>query len=222
MTFSIVTFDKASGAAGVATITGGIAVGAFVPHCKAGVGAIATQGASTNWLYGEYGLNLLGHGQPCRDVLDQLLDADAGRDYRQCAIIDRYSNTAAWTGPLCREHFEYCQGDAAIAAGNWLAQPEITKSMIDAYEKHTKLPLANRLLAALKAGADHGGDSRGQISGALRIDFLDKPPIDLRVDSAPDRVLIELDALLDQYCNGDFKAFYESVPTRKEFGKFKR
>jgi uncharacterized Ntn-hydrolase superfamily protein len=48
MTFTIIGRDPENGAIGVATATGSIAVGAQVPHCRFGVGAVATQGWTTS------------------------------------------------------------------------------------------------------------------------------------------------------------------------------
>ena len=58
MTFSIVAWDPQTGMTGVAVATKHLAVGALVPHARAGVGAIATQ-AQTNPLLGIWGLELL-------------------------------------------------------------------------------------------------------------------------------------------------------------------
>ena len=44
MTFSIVAWDATTQKTGVAVATKHLAVGAMVPHAKASVGAIATQG----------------------------------------------------------------------------------------------------------------------------------------------------------------------------------
>jgi len=89
MTYSIVAYDPVRGTAGVAAATGGLAVGAFLPYARAGAGAIVTQGASTNGLYGERGIGLLEAGCTAREAVDLLIGDDAGRDHRQCVIVDR-------------------------------------------------------------------------------------------------------------------------------------
>jgi uncharacterized Ntn-hydrolase superfamily protein len=50
MTWSIITFDKASGAFAVAVATKNLAVGSTVPHLRAGVGAVATQSIANRYL----------------------------------------------------------------------------------------------------------------------------------------------------------------------------
>jgi len=48
MTYSIIARDRDSQTIGVATATGSLAVGGFVPHVQFDLGAVATQGAFTN------------------------------------------------------------------------------------------------------------------------------------------------------------------------------
>ncbi|QPC43805.1 DUF1028 domain-containing protein [Kaustia mangrovi] len=55
MTYSILARDPGTGAIGGAVATGTPSAGGFVLHMAAGIGAIATQGFSTNTLYGPAG-----------------------------------------------------------------------------------------------------------------------------------------------------------------------
>lgn len=99
MTFSIVAWDEKTGMTGVAVATKHLAVGALVPHAKAGVGAIATQ-AQTNPLLGIQGLHVLEHSRhtsPER-LLQRLLQHDPDREQRQLHLVNRHGQTAAWTG----------------------------------------------------------------------------------------------------------------------------
>lgn len=221
MTYSIIAFDRSTGTTGVATITGSVSVGAFVPHCRAGVGAIATQGDRTNWLYGERGLRTLTQTQSAQKTLDLLLKEDEGKHHRQCGVIDANGTIASWTGKECEDFSETSQGDSVIAIGNLLLQPGVTSAMLSAFEETKALPLAERFLSALHAGTAVGGDSRGLISGAICIDSFDQPPINVRVDYAPNRVLENISLLLVQYKTGEFKKFYDAIPTRKNYSKFK-
>ena len=63
MTYTIVARDPKTNALGIASATGNLAVGGFVPHLKPGIGVIATQGFSTNYWYGINGLSLLESGK---------------------------------------------------------------------------------------------------------------------------------------------------------------
>ena len=92
MTFSIVARDAVTGMTGVAVATKHLAVGALVPHAKAGVGAIATQ-AQTNPLLGIRGLQLLEHGNSsatasAESVLQHLIIEDPDHEQRQLHLVD--------------------------------------------------------------------------------------------------------------------------------------
>lgn len=221
MTYSIVAYDPASGAAGVCTATGGLAVGAFVPHVRAGVGAIATQGASTNWLYGDRGLELLGGGCSAEQTLKVLTGDDSGRDYRQCAIVDAASAAVAWTGDTCEAVREQQTGSGVAVVGNRLVGEGVAAAMLDAFAAAAGIPLAERLLAALEAGDTAGGDLQGAVSSALRVDAFDHPPVDIRVDYAPGEAVARLRDLLRRYRSAPFRTFYDTVPTRRDFSKCK-
>lgn len=213
MTYSLVARDPTNGSLGVATATGSVAVGGFVPHLRQGVGAIATQGAFTNWLYGDRGLALLEQGSSADQVRQQLIDADEGEMQRQFLVCDAQGNTAAHTGSAnLGEKTQRCQHNLALA-GNILTSPAVIDAMLDAFLSHPDLPLHERLLAALAAGEAEGGDQRGTHSAALRVHSPDKPPVDLRVDWADAGCIDQLKALYTKTKAHAFQAFLDGVPT---------
>ena len=168
-TFSIVAFDSANGDWGVAVASRYFSVGAVVPWAEAGVGAIATQ-ANVNVGYGPRGLELLRQGLSARDVLQKLLAEDEfpGKDGRQIAIIDRNGNVAAYTGPNAPNWAGDRQGKTWSAQGNILVGPRVPEAMGRAFEA-TDGELAEKLFAALQAGDDAGGDSRGKQSASMLV-----------------------------------------------------
>jgi uncharacterized Ntn-hydrolase superfamily protein len=168
-TFSIVAYDPATGDCGVTVASKYFSVGAVVPWAEAGAGCIATQ-ANVNVGYGPRGLELLRQGLSAKQVLDQLLAGDnfPGKDGRQVAIIDSKGNIAAFTGPNAPNWAGDCQGKTWSAQGNILAGPQVPESMGRAFEA-TQGDLAEKLFAALKAGDDAGGDSRGKQSASMLI-----------------------------------------------------
>jgi uncharacterized Ntn-hydrolase superfamily protein len=220
MTLSVLVFDIETGAAGVATATGIAAVGAFVPHAEAGVGALTTQGAYTNWLYGARGLELLRKGYLAKEVLQRLIAEDEGREFRQCLVVDHHSNATAWTGKNNKDVIEIVSEKGIVAGGNLLAKPGVASAMVAAVKDNANKPVALRLFEALQAGAGAGGDSRGLVSSAIKVDFLDKPPVDIRVDYAPENTLEKLWEVYCHYQNPPFKAFYDSLPTRKNYSRY--
>lgn len=168
-TFSIVAYDPVNGDWGVTVASRYFSVGAVVPWAEAGVGAIATQ-ANVNVGYGPRGLELLRQGLTAKEVLDKLLAEDRfpPTDGRQVAIIDRYGNVAAYTGPKAQSWAGDKQGKTWSAQGNILAGPQVVEAMGKAFES-TPGELAEKLYAALKAGDEAGGDSRGKQSASMLI-----------------------------------------------------
>jgi uncharacterized Ntn-hydrolase superfamily protein len=168
-TFSIVAYDSVNGDWGVAVASRYFSVGSVVPWAEAGVGAIATQ-ANVNVGYGPRGLELLRQGLAAKEVLAKLLAEDQfpPTDGRQVAIIDRNGNIAAYTGPNAPKWAGDRQGRNWTAQGNILVGPQVPEAMGKAFEA-TEGELAEKLFAALKAGDDAGGDSRGKQSASILV-----------------------------------------------------
>jgi uncharacterized Ntn-hydrolase superfamily protein len=130
---------------------------------------VATQ-ANVNVGYGPRGLELLRQGLNPKQVLAKLQEEDTfdGKDGRQVAIVDAKGNIAAYTGPKAPNWAGDRQGKTWSAQGNILVGPQVPESMGTAFEA-TEGELAERLFAALKAGDDAGGDSRGKQSASMLI-----------------------------------------------------
>ena len=168
-TFSIVGIDPANGDLGVAVASRYFAVGAVVPWALAGVGAVATQ-ANVNVGYGPQAIDLLRQGMSAQQVLTKLLADDAfpGKDGRQVAIVDAKGGIAVFSGPAAQTWAGDRQGKTWTAQGNILVGPEVVEAMGRAFET-TPGELAEKLYAALKAGDDAGGDSRGRQSASMLV-----------------------------------------------------
>ena len=199
-TFSIVGYDPNNGDLGIAVQSKFFAVGAVVPWAEAGVGAIATQ-SWANTTYGPRGLELLKIGLSVQQTLEHLIRDDNGRKTRQVGIIDADGNAANYTGDDCHKWAGAVSGKHYTAQGNILAGEAVVKAMGKAFET-TEGELADRLMAALFAGQEKGGDTRGQQSAALLVvrknggysGFNDRY-IDLRVDDA-EKPIADLQRLL--------------------------
>ena len=200
-TFSVVACDSENRQWGVATQSKVLAVGSIVPFARTEVGAIATQ-AWANTSFGPRGLKLLAQGKSARDVLDLLLESDPDRAHRQVAIVDREGRVAEFTGEKCLDWAGAKSGQHFCCLGNILVGEEVASAMAQAFEE-TEGILADRMLAAMKAGQAAGGDRRGRQSSALLIvqdkggySGFDDRYVDLRVDDHP-RPIEELGRLLD-------------------------
>jgi uncharacterized Ntn-hydrolase superfamily protein len=202
-TFSIVAIDPANGDLGIAVASRYFAVGSVVPWAMAGVGAVATQ-ANVNVGYGQQGIDLLRQGLTSQQVLAKLLASDTfpGKDGRQVAIVDAKGDIAAYTGPNAPRWAGDRQGKTWSAQGNILVGPQVPEAMGKAFES-TAGELAERLYAALKAGDEAGGDSRGHQSAAMLVvrkqggrNLNNDRYVDINVDDHP-QPLAELRRLLD-------------------------
>jgi uncharacterized Ntn-hydrolase superfamily protein len=187
-TFSIIARDPATGELGMAVQSKTIAVGARTRSGKGGLAVVAHQSAS-NPMYGELAIELLQAGLTPQAALDFLLRADAGRDTRQVAILDIQGRTAAWTSPSITDWKGHTCGVNYCAQGNTLVGPEVVDAMAASFESSSG-PLAERLVSALEAGQEKGGDRRGTESAALLVlrplalaGYGDRA-LDLRVDES--------------------------------------
>ena len=203
MTFSIVARSADGDAWGVAVASKFLAVGAVVPAAQAGVGAIATQ-SFANLTYRPKGLAMMADGRSAQATLDALTAADADRAERQAGIVDALGRSATFTGERCLDWAGGVNADDVAIQGNILTGPEVVDAMHVAWRgSDPVLPLARRLLSALRAGDGAGGDRRGRQSAAVLVVTEDggyggfgDVLVDLRVDDHADPCT-ELERLLD-------------------------
>ena len=190
-TFSIVARDPGTGELGVAVQSHWFSVGSIVPWAEAGVGAVATQ-SFVDPSYGKLGLDLMRAGRSAPDALKALLAGDEGRDVRQVAMIDANGNVDAWTGSKAVPAAGNIVGKNYSVQANLMLNDKVWPAMSRAFEE-TKGDLADRMLAALDAAQEAGGDIRGRQSAALIV-VTGKPTgkpwadkiFDLRVDDSPE------------------------------------
>jgi uncharacterized Ntn-hydrolase superfamily protein len=171
-TFSLCAIDPATGEAGVIVTTRVPFVGRAVPWARAGVGAVATQ-AWTVVEYGRQGLDLLEEGAAPREVIERLLAEDKGRESRQIGMIDMQGRTAAHTGKENGDWAGSRQGRNYTVQGNILVGREVVDAVADHFEstEGSGMPLAERMILALAAGQEKGGDRRWGLfqSAAIRV-----------------------------------------------------
>ncbi|NJP35180.1 DUF1028 domain-containing protein [Micromonospora thermarum] len=201
MTFSLVARSDDGRLHGVIVASKFLAAGALVPAAEAEVGALATQ-AHVNLAYRPQGLALLRTGVAASDVVAGLVAADPEREHRQLGVVGANGTGATWTGPACHPWAGGQAGDGWAAQGNILAGPQVIDAVRDGWLGGSALAFPDRLVAALRAGDQAGGDRRGRQSAGLLVvergggyggtgDVL----VDLRVDDHPDPVA-ELGRLL--------------------------
>ncbi|MEO8243520.1 MAG: DUF1028 domain-containing protein [bacterium] len=214
MTFSLLVRDPATGAFGGAAATGSLCVGGWVLRGNLGAGLSASQGAAPSTFWGEDVLTRMAAGAVAEAALAAVTAPDPGRDWRQLACLDPLGRTAAHSGPqngAARGHV--CQTNR-VASGNMLTSLDSLDGLLAAYEAATG-PMSARLLAALIATQQDGGDQRGLKSAALLVLHPDCPPLSLRVDWSPDP-LAALHDLHHRATTGDYAKWTHAVPVETD------
>jgi uncharacterized Ntn-hydrolase superfamily protein len=217
-TYSLVAWDPATGDLGVAVQSKFPNVGGIVPWARAGVGAVATQSLS-NTAYGERGLELIAQGASAEKALRIIMRTDTMLQDRQVGMVDARGRAASFTG---KTTFDWAGGRVGALSGqgnvpggkgqvivghgfaaqaNIMVSDQTVKNLAETFERSTG-SLADRLMAALKAGQAGGGDKRGMQSAALLVvrkngGYLGANDrfIDIRVYDAKDPIA-ELERLL--------------------------
>jgi uncharacterized Ntn-hydrolase superfamily protein len=193
VTYSIVARDDATGQLGVAVQSCAFAVGAVVPWARAGVGAVATQ-AIAEIAHGPRCLDELANGLSAEQALHAALAVDPLATLRQVGVVGADGSSASSTGELCIEHAGAVTGDGFAVQANMMSSPTVWPAMASAFQNAAG-SLARRLLAALEAGEDSGGDARGRMSAALVVVDAEVPTqagtgtlIDIRIDRSDDPI----------------------------------
>lgn len=208
MTFSVVAVSQSGTQVGVATASFSLAVGASVPALAPGIGAVVTQ-AWTKRSHRARSLELMRRSLPPSRVLEQLADEDEGWSRRQVGLIDVGERTAVWTGPDTSPWAGAIEGPNFVVIGNLLPGREVLEAMEEVMLSSMAVAFSDRLLAALAAGQDAGGDVRGRQSASLQVvsnaapdAFPPDNDVDLRCDDHADPVA-ELARLLALTRSGD-------------------
>jgi uncharacterized Ntn-hydrolase superfamily protein len=199
VTFSIVARSTDGGALGVAVASKFLAAGAYVPAAAVGAGAVATQ-AYANLALRTRGLDLLHEGRTAPEVLDAFFADDADRSERQAGIVDARGGAATFTGDRCQAwaggRAERADVGSYAVQGNMLAGPEVVDAIVATWlAGDPGVPLARRLVEALAAGQDAGGDPRGKQAAAVYVvsagagyGGLSDVFVDLRSDDSPEPI----------------------------------
>jgi uncharacterized Ntn-hydrolase superfamily protein len=204
MTYTLLARCPRSGALGIGVATYSLGVGGLCPVVVSGVGAVASQ-AFVNPTLKTLGASLLRAGHPAAQVLEMLRGADPHFDFRQVAVLDRRGDAAIHTGPRCRAWAGHVTGPGFVACGNVLRDEGVARAMAEAFATAPDAPLAERLLRALEAGRDAGGQVGGtgplpERSASLLVHAAEEEHalIDLRVDGHATAVQ-ELRRLYDEF-----------------------
>ena len=203
MTYTVLARCPKTGQVGIGIATYSICVGLYCNGLQANVGAAMTQ-AFVNQGNNTLALGLLAKGFSPTRVLDELKANDADAEYRQIAVIDRDGEAVGYSGPKTRGWSGHVVGDGYVSMGNVLAGRHVVDAMAKAYEAASSESFERRLLRAIEAGRDAGGQvgNEGHLterSAAVRVyGAHDHAELDLRVD-LHDKAVDELRRAFEEY-----------------------
>lgn len=176
-TFSIAAIDPRTGEVGVAVTTRVPCVGNGVPWVRKGVGAVATQ-ASTRTEYGNELLDALQNGETPEVALKRLMAADSGFQQRQIGVIGADGRSAQHTGTGPNAWAGHRAGKNYVTQGNILVGPQVIEAVAKSFEASEGTPrhLADRLIDAIMAGFELGGDKRHGLRTSAAVVVADARP----------------------------------------------
>ena len=194
MTYTLIARCPRTGRFGVGITTYSLAVGGYCPQVRGQLGAVSTQ-AFVNLKLGRLALNLLAQGFGAPKAMAELAAEDAKFDYRQVGLVDADGTAVVHTGAKTQAWSGHVTGPGFLAMGNVLAGEGVVQAMAEAFTADEGRDLDERLLSALEAGRDAGGQQAAdgthltERSAALIVHaHRDYGELDLRVDVRPEAV----------------------------------
>lgn len=198
MTFSIVARCRETGMFGVAVASSSPAVAARCAHARAGVGAVASQNV-TDPMLGVRALDLMERGARAAEAVAILRRTAPHADYRQILAVDAEGGAAIHSGPKALGLWAEARGADVACGGNLLADEGVPAAMVAAFAAASG-PLGDRLLEAMRAALDLGGEAGPIHSAGMKlVREVDWPVADLRVDWTEGDPIAELAALWARY-----------------------
>ncbi len=186
MTTTIVAFDPETKRIGMALATGTLAVGGIhFYRIKPGVGAVVHI-ANGDPDLAALGYQLLKQGASSAITLEGIREDDSHPEYRQVGVLDKDGKVAAYTGSKTQQWASHASGQSYVAMGNLVVGEEVVEAMATTFESTVGMRLEERLIRALEAERDAGGQPKPQRSSFLLVydpESVTTPLLDLRVDA---------------------------------------
>ncbi len=193
MTYSILARDAESGQLGAAIQSKAFCCGVSTLWAESGIGIVATQ-SFTDPGYGPLCLLAMRGGASAEEALAGAVARDRQRDVRQVGVVSSMGDAAAHTGQGCIAEAGHVTAEGISCQANMMDRPTVWPAMLKAYGE-AQGSMAQRLLRALEAAQEEGGDWRGQEAGRVLVvtgeptgRSWDDVLCDVRVDNHPQPV----------------------------------
>ncbi|MEM8840667.1 MAG: DUF1028 domain-containing protein [Pseudomonadota bacterium] len=192
MTFSIAAICDRTGQIGYAVTTSSVCVGARVG--RIGPDCVVFSQARTDPRLHEIGIAAHAARPGAEAAVHAMRQAATGLHWRQLGVLSRSGDGAHYTGDSCLGFQGGMAERGCLALGNFLGSAGVLPAMIAASSPGAP-PLAERLIAGLRAGQAAGGENDPLQSAALKILGSDGLyDVDLRIDKSADPIE-DLDSL---------------------------
>ena len=168
MTFSIAGVCSRTGQLGCAVTTSSMAVGARVGSVLAGR-AVAFSQARTDPRLHAVGLDAVANGADASAAVAAMREAAVQPHWRQLGVLLADGSCAFSTGDSCLAYAGAAAGTNCLALGNAIRGAEVLDAMVTEFERTPDDTLAERLIAALEAGLDAGGEHDPLRSSSLLV-----------------------------------------------------
>jgi uncharacterized Ntn-hydrolase superfamily protein len=201
--YAVLARDPLTGECGVAATSHAPLIGINLEFLAADVGGVVVLGGPYLQL-NESVLTGLRDGLAPDRAIAVGLAADPDRERRQILALSP-AGAAAFSGKQLGKQVHHQAGEHFVVAGHQLANQTVVEAMAEAFTG-AEGPLADRLLEALVAGQNAGGERDGEHSAALLVvgpgaQFATRDRlVDLRIDYVPDNAvsaLVDLRARVD-------------------------
>ena len=198
MTFSLVARCPETGMFGMAVSSSSPAVAARCAYARAGVGAVASQNVTDPTL-GPLTLDLMESGLSAEEAIAAMRTQARFLEYRQVLAVDVQGRTAIHSGPKSLGIWTQAQAQDVASGGNLLDNDGVPQAIVDAYLTVSG-HIGDRLIAAMRAGRDAGGEA-GPVhsAGMMIVDKVAWPVADLRCDWTEDCPIENIATAWDVY-----------------------
>ena len=198
MTFSIAARCAKTGMFGIAVSSSSPAVAARCAYARARVGAAGSQNITDPTL-GPKLLDLMELGATAAEAVRIVAGSAKHIAYRQLVAVDADGRTGAFSGEKTLGIHTAVETEGAVAAGNMLKTKVVPERMISAFSNASG-GLGCRLLAAMRAGVDAGGEE-GPVhsAGLLLVRDVPWPVANLRIDWSDADPIADLARLWEIY-----------------------